>query len=457
MLRDTSELSQLYNAFNWLELMLSVADSASQQQYGTKREIQQCKWVCGQPKKCLCCCCGQPNTCHCCIKPCPSCFDDSVSTINLALLDTRDRMKRVYLERVEPQVIKTDPGLKSFELEDVEDGEGGGGGGRGGGGAKASPKRRGPGGGNGGDMDGSERNGGTGGRRQPPGRRNSITDTWRARFEPRQERYQGSMCSRLVWFCCHISIVFGAFCEMTFFDGKACFRNMFGVFNDLFVGRKTERSGTGFVTFKSHAALASATQEALQNKRLTEMFAMSATSAPERRDVLWFNAAVPQRRITTRVVFSKFLLSLAMSCWAAVSVLCSALPVILRLEPQIVAEAHLEEEEEKGTDIYMLLVQQLPGEWRRRCAAPCCMRCPPFRTHPSTYSFAPIPTRPHPSPPVPTRPHPPPPVPTRPHPPPSPHHQCCRSWVCSTFCPCSSSSTAHSTSNGRASPRSTCP
>ena len=32
MLRDTSELSRLFNAFNWLEDQLSHADSASQQQ-----------------------------------------------------------------------------------------------------------------------------------------------------------------------------------------------------------------------------------------------------------------------------------------------------------------------------------------------------------------------------------------------------------------------------------------
>ena len=87
---------------------------------------------------------------------------------------------------------------------------------------------------------------------------------------------------------------------------------------------------------------------------------MTATAAPERRDIIWFNAAVPLRRITSRIVFSKFLLSLAMSCWAAVSVLCSTLPVILRIEPKIVAEAHLEETEERDATVFELIVQQLP-------------------------------------------------------------------------------------------------
>lgn len=99
------------------------------------------------------------------------------------------------------------------------------------------------------------------------------------------------------------------------------------IWNDLFVGAGTtmERVGTGFVTFTSHVSKSNAVKAQL----FREPFAMQCKSAPEVRDVIFENVAVPARRIETRVIFTRAMLGLGALFWSAVTVFIAGLPEIM--------------------------------------------------------------------------------------------------------------------------------
>lgn len=149
------------------------------------------------------------------------------------------------------------------------------------------------------------------------------------------------------WFICHILGVLGKMVSTLIEDASKLFKVSFTVLNDLAFGINSERSSTGFVTFKSHVAMSSAIQVRLSR----EPFAMVATAAPELRDVLFANVAVPSRRIQSRIYFSGLLLALGCIFWAAVTVMVSSLPAVLEV---------LFDEEFVGTAEYDFIMQKIP-------------------------------------------------------------------------------------------------
>mmetsp|Transcript_72417 Transcript_72417/g.206078 ORF Transcript_72417/g.206078 Transcript_72417/m.206078 type:complete len:887 (-) Transcript_72417:1148-3808(-) len=177
--------------------------------------------------------------------------------------------------------------------------------------------------------------------------RDNRREAVRRRAQTFEQEAQMGALKRGQWFICHILGVLGKMVSTLIEDASKLFKVSFTVLNDLAFGINSERSSTGFVTFKSHVAMSSAIQVRLSR----EPFAMVATAAPELRDVLFANVAVPSRRIQSRIYFSGLLLALGCIFWAAVTVMVSSLPAVLEV---------LFDEEFVGTAEYDFIMQKIP-------------------------------------------------------------------------------------------------
>ena len=132
---------------------------------------------------------------------------------------------------------------------------------------------------------------------------------------------------RCLWFGWHVLYVLGKMAWDMLVDMGKMLKAIATVLNDLSFGIKTEPSSTAFVTFRSHVATASAIQVRLSR----DAFSMVATAAPEVRDVLYANVAVPSRRIFYRKYFIGFWLAVLCIWWAVVVSALSSLPSMLEV------------------------------------------------------------------------------------------------------------------------------